>query len=384
MDVFTKRQKENLFLVCYESPIVKPDKENTVPRRYIKTIHADLYQYMKTHFWGNPENQITYMELAIYGFSFLFNVSYMNNNNKFTPGTPQEEAARRIGEKFDRYEIYETAFKDVLQHIWFRTRSYSKVNFRFYGFKYNWENVPGSIDLKITIRITAQDSETKKFTINNVERKAFRILVPANGIYGSTEAFVWRKRIFNNAKDGDRLNIYIQSHVLHRIKERLDTFDPSVMNILIQFAFYEGLQVVKNGNQTLFSCMLQYNRPIGYFAFTVQGDDIVINTFIPLVSEFTPEGKKLHELLSISREEIIFLGMDKISFFAKVDFEQIPVLKQALIDSDIWQTKLGLDGIYDGRTASEKSNTLIDEQKTMFVKNFFDKHEIQLAELMES
>ena len=35
--------------------------------------------------------------------------------------------------------------------------------------------------------------------------------------------------------------------------------------------------------------------------------------------------------------------MDKISFLLKIDFEKIPVLKQALIDSGIWEVKLMLE-----------------------------------------
>jgi len=29
----------------------------------------------------------------------------------------------------------------------------------------------------------------------------------------------------------------VQSHVLHRLKERLDAFEPSITNLLIQYAF---------------------------------------------------------------------------------------------------------------------------------------------------
>ena len=94
-----------------------------------------------------------------------------------------------------------------------------------------------------------------------------------------------------------------------------------------------------------------------------------------MVGDNTPEGKELQKLLSLSKEEIIYLGMDKLSFFTRVDFEQIPALKQALIDSNIWPVKVELDSIYV-EDADENDST-IDVSKTMFVKNYFDKRDKQ-------
>jgi len=74
--------------------------------------------------------------------------------------------------------------------------------------------------------------------------------------------------------------------------------------------------------------------------------------------------------------------MDKLRFLVETDFDQIPVLKQAFIDSNIWETKLSVDRklIEDhkekNKNEAEANNpSLIDPQKTMFVKKFFEKRE---------
>ncbi len=372
IDRFTKKQKQYLLANWCNPPIVKPEKEHTVPRQYIRNIHAEMYQLMKTNFWGNPENQLTYMELATYGFSFLMNISNMYHRDQRLSGTPQEEIARQICEKFDKDDIFYNAFDDVLHNIWYRTRCYSKINYRFYGFKHICENVTladGSITMRMTILLTAKGCEVKKFIHNNIERKAYRMLITANGNYKPAESTVPRNMIFPDAKEDEKLNIYIQSHVLHRFKERMDLFPPDEQNIYIQYAFTHGLQLVSNGKQQLFACTVRDEYPVGYFTYFIQGNDIVISTFIPLVSETAPEGKKFYELLSLGKSEIIYLGMDKISFFYKVDFEQIPTLKQALIDSGIWQTKLILDEMFE-----EDEIPLVDANKTKFVKKFINQH----------
>jgi hypothetical protein len=158
--------------------------------------------------------------------------------------------------------------------------------------------------------------------------------------------------------------------VLHRFKERVDIFEPIANNILIQRSFTIDMELAPFENRVLFACKLD-KQPLGYFTFFVQDNDIVINTFLPLTSVGTQERKKLNKILSLTKEDFIHLGMDKLSFYVHVDFEQIPILKQALIDSNIWQTKLALDkqGAVDG-----DDEALIDQNKTNFVKNYFDKH----------
>ena len=39
LNVFTKKQKQKLFSYGYETPSIKAEKENTVPRRFMKEIH---------------------------------------------------------------------------------------------------------------------------------------------------------------------------------------------------------------------------------------------------------------------------------------------------------------------------------------------------------
>jgi hypothetical protein len=330
---------------------------------------------MKTHYWGKPENQLTYMELATYGLTFIGNLSDFCRRNAFIAGTPQAEVSKQIFEKFDSDRILETAFKEVLDKIWYWTRCYSRVTYRMYGYEYDCETKTKKCGCcyinKLTFLLTAQESESKTFIHNNIKRKAYRLFMTADGLYSPRPATVARNRIYPEAKDDENMNIYIQSHALQRFKERLDAFDPSNLNILIQSSFTNGLQLAKTGKSVLFTCLMEEGRAVGYFTFFVHENDIVVNTFLPLTSDDTPEGKKLHELLPLDKEEIVHLGMDKISFLLKVDFEKILLLKQAFIASNIWPTKILLNQMFDEEET--KDDGLIDMGKTMLVKNYIDK-----------
>ena len=385
IDVFTKKQKSILLHNFFEPPIVKPDKPNTVPRQYIKNIHEELYRFIKTAHFGDPDIKLTYIEFLTYGLNFLSTLSAMHiKGRKFEYGTPQEIVADKICAKYDIDELLDrVSIQEIFQVLYFHTRGYSKINFRCYGFTAYYEHIPnaltGCTHVKLTVRLTAHDSEAKKFTHNNIERKAFKLIIPAIGSQMPENATVRRRQLIPFSIWNNKMNIYIQSHVLHRFKERADVFDPTHQNIILQFTFSAGLKLVKTGDQILFACAIE-SKTFGYFAFFVQGNDVVINTFLPFTSSNTPEGQKLQQLIALSKDEIIYIGMDKLSFYSDVDFDQIPVLKKALIDSNIWETKLVLDNnhaeIYEQYDDAEKKEYQIKKQKkTQFVKTFFDKRD---------
>jgi hypothetical protein len=68
----------------------------------------------------------------------------------------------------------------------------------------------------------------------------------------------------------------------------------------------------------------------------VVDDKIILLTFLPLSSPDVPEGKCLHKVLDMTKEDLKYLNMDKLSFYRVTDFDTIPQLKAALIEAGIW------------------------------------------------
>ena len=374
VDVFTNKQRERLLRLCYDEPDVKVKKEKTVPRQFVRSIVNETYQHLINDYWGDPENDLLLMELATFGISFLGNLSDDLKRNAFTPNTPQEAAAKKIFEAYNKDYIIDKAFEEILANVWYKTRCYSRVTYRMYGFEYDVERKRLACGCcfknKLRIRLTAQNSETKVFSYNNIKRKAYRIYKMEDGYNLLENASVERNKIFPKTQDEEKMDIYIQSHVLHRFKERMDIFSPSQTNLMIQYAFSRGMNLAKIENRVVFECQLENELPVGYFTFFVNENDVVINTILPMTSENTPLGKKLYKSLRLSKDEIVFLGMDKISFLMKIDFEEIPALKQALIDSGIWEVKMMLERL---STEDKLEKVQIDKERTKFVKHFFDK-----------
>ena len=372
IDVFSKKQKQLLFDYIYDFPVVRAEKEKTIPRRFLKEVREALIDFLKTNYIGKPENNLTYMEFITYGLGFVMEFRYYNRHNLFAATPQQADASQQLQQKIANIEdlFTEKSFTPVIAYLLWLTKSISQVNFRLYGYKFSWESV--GFGFRIKIELTSQNCESKMFTHKGVNRKAFRLMIAEDGLSKPGGAVVLRNKIFPKAKEGEVLNIYIQSHMLHRFKERLNIFEAPGRNYLLQTSLTYNQKIVTTDKQSFFACTLEDDCPIGYYTFFVAGDDIVLNTFIPLVNENTPEGRKLHELLPLGKEDSSYLGMDKVSFFTDIDFEQIPILKQALVDSDIWKSKQAIE-TFQMRKPSNAGVNLVDMNKTIFVKRFFDK-----------
>jgi hypothetical protein len=188
-----------------------------------------------------------------------------------------------------------------------------------------------------------------------------------------TGATIAKSKIFPGIARDKQLNIYIQSHAIHRFKERIDTLYPIMRNEFLVLSLMMVQRVVRcpNGMQMI-ACIMPSEhgeKTIGYFAFTIDGDNLLVLTLLPLLSQSVPEGHILYERLRLSSEDLKYLGMDKLSFFYEVDIEQIPILKKVLYD------ELHLDYIHTTYNSFRSENDPFNEKKTSFVKNFFQKLE---------
>jgi hypothetical protein len=385
IDSFSKKQREVLTGLQLEPPSLKPDKENTIPRQYTNVFRAEINEYMRTHYWGNPENKLSYMEVATSGMAFMLLIRTMMETD-VCRGTPQEELLKQIYDRMmvenDFTNIFATCFGEVFAFTELFLRKYTKINFRYYGFRYDFFSTDG-LKPRMQVRFTADNCQAKMFTHNGVHRPAFRLFNPPNGLFKSYNVTIQKNLIVPDANENHYFNIYVQSHALHRFKERIDVCSAADKNMIIHSALTMYLSVASSEKQKFLVCNILDEDcnwiPAGYFPFFLQGRDLIITSFLPMTAETTPTGEKLRKILPLSKEELIYLGMDKISFYLEVDFEQIPFLKQVLIEAGMWEL---VGAIRNEVTMEDETGEVIspiNEKRTLFVKHFFDKLEESLV-----
>jgi hypothetical protein len=215
-----------------------------------------------------------------------------------------------------------------------------------------------------------------------VERTAFRLALgqfletPYTGVTIATD------KIFPDTEQSKLLNIYVQSHAIHRFKERIDTLYPILRNEFLILSLMFVQKIVWAPNKTpLIACVMPFDgeeKTVGYFAFTIDGDNLLVLTLLPMLSYNVPEGRILYDRLHLSSEDLKYLGMDKLSFFYEVDISQIPILKKVLYD------ELHLEYVHKVYNSFREKDTPFNEKKTLFVKNFFQKLEVTSRQKVRS
>ncbi|MDR0371909.1 MAG: hypothetical protein LBH80_08745 [Prevotellaceae bacterium] len=367
-DVFTKRQKHRMFIVTVMPPHILAMPGHAVPKSFLTYIQYMLISKLKQLYF-DEENKVTWMDIATVGEGMMF--SFMADGYTSFLQQQQLEVAQRLLAALEKKDIFVSCQEKIKEMVRISLISLSQPNFRTYGMLLpELHPVQNRPVVRNRLYITAHKCQTLRFNYHNYERIAFRFLLPPIGKEPLTNAFFMMSWIFPNVniKHDRRLDVYIQSHAIHRFKERLDILSPAIRSELLHISLSIIPKVVRGTDGKMYiPCNMPDEKElkaIGYFAFTISGNNLLILTFLPLLSYRVPEGYLLGERLHLSQEDMVYLGMDKLKFFYEVDIEQIPALKRILFD------ELHLNYLHKANPYY-KTTVPFSEKRTAFVKNFF-------------
>jgi len=107
------------------------------------------------------------------------------------------------------------------------------------------------------------------------------------------------------------LQVYIQSHALNKLQERID-ITPGIMHYMAFLVLHQPvIEHVKYERATLVSYYLS-DQKIGYLLISLEETKLIIRTFLFLTNDGTPEGKKLNQLLSLDKQDKKHLMIDTL------------------------------------------------------------------------
>ncbi|MDR0747977.1 MAG: hypothetical protein LBF62_00200 [Tannerellaceae bacterium] len=367
LDTFTKRQRQDIFRFVTMPPYVACMPGHKVPKPFIAYIQYNLTLTMKKNFFDEA-NEVTLMDVVTVGLSLMMSFGNALQSNTFPP--EQAERIERVFNAMDEKKMITDGLDTMLSSVKTSLMSLSQPNFRIYGLapcipemKHNNNPVIHNM-----MYITTHECQIRHFKYHDKEHIAFRVFFGPIDQTPSMGTSIALSKLFPGIKHDRELDIYIQSHAIHRFKERIDTLHPVVRTQLLFISLIHPSVVRGTDGRLYIACLMLHKskvKTIGYFAFTIEGDGLFILTFLPLLSYNVPEGHLICERLHLSQDDIKYLGMDKISFFYDVDIEQIPVLKQVLFD------ELHLDFIHKMYNTELPDGKTFSEKRTAFVKNFF-------------
>ena len=183
----------------------------------------------------------------------------------------------------------------------------------------------------LELYIHTHKAQVHYFNLEQHRRPAFRI-----GLTAPEGRIRWisiERTLFDHLRNCNkrRLPVYVQTHTLQRLTERLDLFSRDF------FYFYlctsiDRPRVTRHANHYLIEMEIVGNKA-GYLVADVIGNKVLIKTFLFLPSEGTPEGEKLKKLSGLSKVDMQYWTIDRLSTFYHSDLRDKPEMKQLFCDA---------------------------------------------------
>jgi hypothetical protein len=114
------------------------------------------------------------------------------------------------------------------------------------------------------------------------------------------------------------LDVYILTHALQRLSERIDCFPTGSIHYNM-FISLKDPKVFYDGNQNILIEYRYFGTRAGYFRVDIIEGKIIIRTFLFITNNGTPEGLKLGNITGLQKLDKKYLAIDRLSTFMTSD-----------------------------------------------------------------
>jgi hypothetical protein len=128
------------------------------------------------------------------------------------------------------------------------------------------------------------------------------------------------------------LPVYIQNHAINKMYERIDCIKPFFLPCCI-FSSLVIPVYIKGPHHTFLINFMVSGFKLGYFVASVQQGVLLVQTFLFITNNGTPEGDRLAALTKLKKLDKEYLTLDKLSAFYASDIADTPEVKQLFLDA---------------------------------------------------
>lgn len=177
--------------------------------------------------------------------------------------------------------------------------------------------------------------------IKGNKRPAYRLAKPLDSVMTPILWISVDVSILGDIYKGNQktLDVFIQSHALARLKERLDLLDQEAIN----YALWENTHTISKFVNYHGYLLLPFNVfgvKTGYLVANIIDDKLLFRTFLFITHNTSPEGVSLKKLTGLGKEDISYWKIDRLSTFVKFNEEKYPGLTQLF-------RKAGLETLFE-------------------------------------
>ncbi len=184
-----------------------------------------------------------------------------------------------------------------------------------------------NLELRLIATVYGYPAQKTAVAINGKKRPAFRLGKPM-----ASKILEWlqvdRSLVKKHYRGpAEKLDVYIQSHALKRLSQRLDLLNREAINYTLwentnnikSFEYYKGYMLLP---------VKLHKIKVGYLLAWVVDHKVIFRTFLFITHNSTPEGDRLREASGLCKEEINYWRIDRLSTFVNLDAEAYPLLHE--------------------------------------------------------
>jgi hypothetical protein len=313
---------------CRMHPLkIVPAPGCTIDRQTHKYIHKLLFSVLHSMkiVIGNGLPDITLDEFIVFGQALTLIQSFNEDANKLW--------AKELGKRLAIFsnEDFITTIEDKKFHLMTNVGCMlSDMQVQIIVLTYNLTVTESGGDN--IVYLDAVKPTVKYFKLPEGSRPAHRVTWPIK--YKGIKEFSITSSVWDPSSTFANLPIavYIQSHALQRLLERIDVYSANQAQINLVISLMNPVIIRTEKNTGLIEYTINGNK-YGYLVCEFIDGDILIKTFLFLTNNGTPEGKKLNELTGLGKYDKKYLAIDRISSFIASDIEHNETLKKLFIQS---------------------------------------------------
>jgi hypothetical protein len=282
-----------------------------------------------------PDNSI---ELSLYDFFTVYvTLMLFASNDKFKENPKNRIILDALQKYMEPYEeLHNLAATSISNSLTVLNFYASDLRQKIYMHHHHIETVwAGKIGLISLCEIYSDTPEKRNFIIDGVSRPAFRV---GWGEYQPEIVFKYvsltpgQLKINMLTKD-HQMPVYIQSHAIQRLTERLDDVITGLIFLHLYSSVNYELSVHRDKNGNILVAMMLRGQKVGYLIADIIDRCVVLRTFLFLTQFGTPEGEKLKTMTGLNKLDSNYFDITKLSTFLESDIPKNEKLKALFIEA---------------------------------------------------
>lgn len=319
---FTPAQKKELF--DYKYIISTPKKGNDEVtaaelKEFDRLFRASMYE---THDDIAQFKYSAYDLLLLSIYLQVLSIFIQRDNKAGLASDSEVENAKELSS--DAFHTY------IQRHILYYYKVTTQKSYpdkKYYGIKIDTQThyKRGNYKLEFITSLHSVPAQKSVIKIHGNRRPIFRLGKPVYEKIIEWISIPAEKLGNSYTGNSEEIDVYIQSHALQRMKERLDILDDDARNytlwentaVLLQIDRYKGFYLIPYKIMKI---------KVGYLVGKIIDDKFIITTFLFITHNSSPEGEKLKKISGLTTEEISYWKVDRLSAFVNLSKERYPVL----------------------------------------------------------